>query len=125
MPTNRSALGIRGENQAVRHLESLGYQIIERNYRCPFGEIDIIALDKNDIVFVEVKTRRHLHSGYPAESVDHRKREKLILTAQHYLAEKSLFETSSRFDVVEVYYTQGQPPVVQLIRNAFWEEKQL
>ncbi|MCL6628515.1 MAG: YraN family protein, partial [Armatimonadetes bacterium] len=83
MPTARSTLGTQGEILAAKHLESLGYEIIERNYRSQFGEIDIVASQNGDLVFVEVKTRRNAKFGYPSESVNLKKQQKIIRTAQH------------------------------------------
>ena len=119
MGTNRIVLGDRGEGRAVRHLESLGYEIIERNYRCRYGEIDIVARESGDLVFVEVKTRRGNDFGYPSEAVDHRKQAKLIRTGQNYLIKKNLGEIDCRFDIVEVYYLDGQPVRVEVIKGAF------
>lgn len=123
MPTARSALGTRGETLAARHLQSLGYEIIERNYRCQFGEVDIIASHGGDLVFVEVKTRRNAKFGYPSESVNLKKQQKIIRVAQHYLLQRCADEVGCRFEIAEVYLVAGQPARVELIQNAFCEEK--
>ena len=119
MGTDRAALGRRGEWRAVRHLESLGYEIIERNYRCRHGEIDIVAREAGDLVFVEVKTRRSKSFGCPSESVDSRKQRKLISSGRQYLIERDLGEIDCRFDVAEVYFLDGQPVKVEVIKGAF------
>lgn len=119
MGTDRAALGNRGEGLAVRHLESLGCEIVERNYRCKHGEIDIIARDGSDLVFVEVKTRRNTSFGYPSEAVDSRKQRKLILSAEHFLTERNLGEIDCRFDIAEVYFIDGRPKTVEMIKGAF------
>jgi putative endonuclease len=118
--TDRAVLGGRGEQRAAEHLVSLGYEIIERNYRCRYGEIDLIAKEGGDLVFVEVKSRRSNSFGFPSEAVDRRKQEKLIKTAQRYVVERSLGEVDSRFDVVEVNFTNGCPVQVHVIKAAFW-----
>ena len=122
MVTARSSLGSAGEDKAVHHLESLGYRIIDRNYRCRYGEIDVIASDAGDLVFVEVKTRRSRSYGSASESVDRRKRQKLALSAQAYLQQNCPGEVSARFDVAEVYFENGRPVSVELIKGAFSAE---
>lgn len=119
MVTSRSALGNLGEERVAKFLETKGYEIVERNYRCPAGEIDIIAKDGSDLVFLEVKTRRNNLQGCPSEAVDSRKRTKLILSGEHYLTERNLGETDCRFDVAEVYFTNGQPVRIEIIKGAF------
>ena len=119
MGTRRAALGARGEERAAQHLESLGYEIVERNYRCRHGEIDIIAREKGDLVFVEVKTRRNNSFGYPSEAVDSRKRNKLALSGEQYLIDRDLGEIDCRFDVAEVYFIDGRPVSVDILTGAF------
>lgn len=119
MGTDKAALGNKGEQLAAERLESLGYSIVERNYRSKHGEVDIIARDAEDLVFVEVKSRRSNSCGYPSEAVDSRKQTKLIRTAQRYLIERELGEIDSRFDVVEVYFTNGKPIQIEVIKGAF------
>lgn len=123
MPTARSTLGIQGEILAAQHLQSLGYEIIERNYRCQFGEIDIVASQNGDLVFVEVKTRRNAKCGYPSESVNLRKRQKIIQSAQHFLVDRCPDEVGCRFEIAEVYLVAGQPTRIEIIQNAFCDEK--
>lgn len=123
MPTARSTLGTQGEILAAKHLQSLGYEIIERNYRSQFGEIDIVASQNGDLVFVEVKTRRNAKFGYPSESVNVKKQQKIIRTAHHYLAERCLDEVGCRFEIAEVYLMAGQPARIEIIQNAFCDGK--
>ena len=106
-------LGFSGETRSIRYLKKAGYKFICRNYRCTFGEIDIIAKDGNDICFIEVKTRRRDNYGLPQEAVDKRKRDKLMRTALFYLKEKKLRGCGYRFDVVAV------TDKINLIKNAF------
>ena len=104
---------------AKRHLERQGYSILETNYRCAYGEVDIVALEGNAVVFVEVKTRRDRTFGRPEESVTAAKQEKLIETAQAYLQENSGLPEDWRIDVVAIRASDPRsPPQVDLIRNA-------
>ena len=110
-------LGEKGEGLAVRFLRKKVYRIIRRNYKTRIGEIDIIAGDKDTLVFIEVKTRESLHYGRPFEAVDRRKRKKIANVAMQYL--KSLSETPPcRFDIVSVRFDKGRPEL-ELIKDAF------
>lgn len=111
-------LGDRGEEAAEGFLRRRGYVIVERNFRCPLGEIDLIALERGTIVFVEVKTRRTHGFGSPAEAVDRRKQQRLRRAAEVYLNRKRLHDRHARFDVVEVYW-EDTVPRCELIANAF------
>ncbi len=122
MATPGSALGRNGEDRAARHLESQGYTVVERNYRCMGGEIDIVAREGGDLVFVEVKTRRSDTDCAASEAVDLRKRRKIVRAAFSYLNERGLGETDCRFDVVEVYFVNGRPVTVEVIKGAFSAE---
>ena len=93
-----------------------GYQILCRNFRCRQGEIDIIARDRDYLVFIEVKYRRDEHEGDPAEAVDARKQARIFRTARYYMTRYHISEdTPCRFDVVAVLGSN-----VRLIRDAFW-----
>lgn len=111
-------LGKKGEELAVSFLKKKGYQILEKNYRCRLGEIDIVAKDKEKIVFVEVKTRSSLTFGLPQEAVNHPKQLRLTRLALTYLSYHKLKDTSCRFDVVCIS-TEGKKPKIHLITNAF------
>ena len=78
-------LGRAGEERAVRHLRAHGYDILERNWRCPQGELDIVALRRGTLVFVEVKTRTTLAYGHPFEAIDTRKRRRLWKLAHAWM----------------------------------------
>lgn len=97
----RIACGKFGEQEAQRYLLAQGYTVIQANYRCREGEIDLIAEDGEWLVFVEVKTRRGYAFGEPCEAVDARKRSKIIAAAQKYLLNNTI-ESAVRFDVIEV-----------------------
>lgn len=96
-------LGDRGEYIANYFLIKKGYKILKRNYRCFSGEIDIIAKDKKEIVFVEVKTRRNTHYGKPVESITFQKKKHIYDTAKYYLYTNKLCNKFIRFDVIEIY----------------------
>jgi len=109
-----------GEDAAARFLQSRGYAILARNYRTNLGEIDILARDHSDLVFVEVKSRGPTDSFAPAESVTRRKRGKLVNLARWYMAAQSRREERCRFDVVEVTLDEGGAVTdVRLIAGAF------
>jgi putative endonuclease len=111
-------LGKEGERLAERYLRNKGYTLVERNYRCSGGEIDLIVLDRRVIVFVEVKARTGHAFGTPAEAVEFRKQRKMIQAAQFFLAQKGLQQRDARFDVVGVSWAGGAP-VLEHIENAF------
>ncbi|MGH7853208.1 MAG: YraN family protein [Candidatus Binatia bacterium] len=120
MPANNGKLllGKEGERLAERYLQNKGYKLVERNYRCTVGELDLIVLDRRVIVFVEVKTRTGHGFGSPLEAVEFRKQRKIIKTAQFFLAQKGLQQRDARFDVVGVSWA-GREPIVEHIENAF------
>lgn len=113
--------GRQGENIAKRFLIKKGYRIIEVNYRCRIGEIDIIASDDNKICFVEVKTRNSLIYGRPFESVNYFKKNRIRKIAQHFLIlNKQYQDLSPRFDVISIYLPQEiKKPQIRFIQNAF------
>jgi putative endonuclease len=114
----RIETGRRGEDLAVDYLKQRGYRIIERNYRCPFGEIDIVALHGEVVVFIEVKTRRSERFGDPQQSVTLEKQKRISRISLDYLQKKRLYPCSARFDVVAVRML-GKGPEIELIPNAF------
>jgi putative endonuclease len=107
-----------GEQAAVGFLRANGYKIIARNYKNKFGEIDIIAREKDTWVFVEVKARRSESFGPPEAAVDKFKQGQISRAALMFLKENKLLEEKARFDVVSLRYT-GQLPRINLIKNAF------
>ena len=114
----RKILGRSGEDRAANYLADRGYTILERNYEASYGEIDLIALDRGTVVFVEVKTRTTDAYGAPELAVDRRKQELMVKTALGYLKFKKLHQMPCRFDVVAISGEQ-----VELIRNAFEMER--
>ncbi len=117
---NNRSLGAYGEKATIDYLESRGYKILEKNYRCRLGEIDIIAADGDTIAFVEVKTRRSAKFGQPSDSVNYTKQMKIIKTALFYITKRRLTDWMSRFDVVEVLIgIDDDIKSIRLIKNAF------
>lgn len=110
-------LGQEGEDLAVRHLKKKGYRILERNYKNPLGEIDIIAYENGAIVFIEVKARSSDEYGLPVESVHRKKQEKMKRVALLYL-KRFKTEVPARFDVVSVFMGKSGTEI-DIIRNAF------
>jgi len=95
-------LGSLGEEMAAGYLESEGYEILERNYRCPYGEIDIVARKEGRLIFAEVKTRRSRSCGAPAEAVNRSKQKKIRLTASSYMAGYTEKVRGIEFQVIEI-----------------------
>jgi len=113
-------LGDRGERAAVRFLKKARFRILARQYRSQFGEIDIIAMDGAQIVFVEVKTRQSTNTGQPHEAVDRRKRQKLTKLALAWLRKHNRLEDSARFDVISIVWPDGATkPVIEHFKHAF------
>jgi putative endonuclease len=115
----RHAVGAYGERVAVQHLIEAGIAVLARNWRSSTGEIDIVARDGDVLVLCEVKTRRGLGFGTPAEAVDWRKVSRLRRLAAEWLTESGVHPREVRFDVVEVYFRPGRPPRVARIEGAF------
>ncbi len=111
---HKKVLGKKGEKLACEFLKKKKYKLLEKNYRTPFGEADIIAQDREWVVFIEVKTRTSDSFGVPAEAVTRQKRERYRKIAKCYWLEKGV-EPNARFDVIEVW-ADGR---VEHIENAF------
>jgi putative endonuclease len=114
----KQKFGEQGEALAVRRLKKAGYKIIETNYRTRLGEIDIIAKDKDTIVFVEVKSRRSVYFGNPKQAVTLQKQKKISMVALYYLKSTGQSTAKARFDVVTVVSNQDKTQV-EIIKNAF------
>ncbi len=124
MTLRKKELGEKGEEIAVRYLKSRGYRILERNYRIKLGEIDIIAEQGADLVFIEVKTRSDTLFGSPFDSVTAPKQRQLSKVALEYLSKRDCHDHPARFDVVGVLLkgvntAQLKDAKVELIQNAF------
>lgn len=118
MTRERLELGQWGEALALKKIKRLGYKCIVRNYRCPLGEVDIIAKDGKTLVFVEIKTRRMKSLGYAKEAITERKKRQLSKVALAYMKANECFHMKSRFDVVAINLIRGKSEI-EVIRNAF------
>jgi putative endonuclease len=119
MTTERQAVGAYGERVAARHLRAQGLIVLDRNWRCPDGELDLVLRDGDDVVFCEVKTRRSEGFGVPAEAVTPDKVRRLRHLARRWLDQTRVRPGAMRFDVVEVLPQRRGGPHVQHIRGAF------
>lgn len=115
----RNLLGPAGEEAAARALRRRGYRIVERNYRCSWGEIDLVARDGEILVFVEVKCKRSGGFLAPTFSVTARKQRTLARAAWDYLLRRNLSAVPCRFDVVSVLWPRGGKPRCEIIPGAF------
>ena len=111
---NKRNTGSIYEKIAGEYLQSLGYEILEYNFRCRQGEVDIVARHQDYFVFVEVKYRRNTDKGMPAEAITYAKQRKISRCAQQYLYQHRFLDASVRFDVVSVLGDQ-----ITVIQNAF------
>lgn len=118
-PTARQGLGRTGERLAAEALLSKGYSILERNFRCRHGEIDLVAEDEQDIIFVEVKARRGISYGLPEDALTSRKRRKLMEVASYYLDLHTCSDRSWRIDVVAVQFSSsGKLEEIRIYKHA-------
>ena len=116
--TSKINTGKQGEKIAAAFLKKNGYRIIEKNFRCVLGEIDIIAREKDELVFVEVKTRKSGELGYPEQAVGTKKQKKMSQLALWYLQKKNTTDAQARFDVVAITISASGKEI-KLIKNAF------
>lgn len=119
MTQTRTELGKKAEDAAVVYLQARGYRVLARNYRNPFGEIDIIAQDGPMLCFVEVRSRAETWHGHPFESISPAKQRKLTRAAQGFLVEQNNADVDARFDVVAVIPDDNGGHALELIQNAF------
>lgn len=115
---NNIELGKYGEDKAINYLESHDYKILARNFLCKQGEIDIIAKDKNELVFFEVKTRNSLDYGRPVDAVDNFKKKHIYNSAMYYLYKNNMMNSFVRFDIIEIYLKNNKVFINQ-IKNMF------
>ena len=116
-------LGQAGEEEAARYLNGLGLDILERNFRLPFGELDIIARHKDTLVFVEVRTKTTAEHGHPLETITSGKKHKIVKTAMGYLKKTGQYDTLARFDVVALIPLAQGGWEIEHIPNAFEVEQ--
>lgn len=121
MTRERLELGRLGEDAAVKKIKSLGYKVLERNYRARSGEIDIIGVDGGVLVFIEVKSRSSTEFGTPGEAVGRRKQIHITRAAMEYLQSRGIEDSEVRFDVVSVLFEDGglKRPSIEVIKGAF------
>jgi putative endonuclease len=114
------SLGQRGEVEAARYLRRLGYKIVARGSRSPLGELDLVAVDGQTVVFVEVKTRESSSGGHPAEAVNADKQQRLTRLGLSFLKHHGLLDYPARFDVVAITWpADARRPTIEHIANAF------
>ena len=118
MTKERLDLGILGEQLALKEIERLGYKCIARNYRCPLGEVDLIAKDGDCLVFIEIKTRSRKSIGYAKEAITGRKKRQLSKVALAYMKSNNCCDVKSRFDVVAINLKDDHEEI-EVIQNAF------
>lgn len=119
LKSSRQQRGELAEDLACKYLQSRGLRLIERNFQCKLGEIDLIMWDSDQMVFIEVRYRDAIDHRPALESVTPRKQHKIVLTTSYYLQKKRRYETvSSRFDVVTLHQLD-EPVNIKWIKNAF------
>ena len=119
MPTSRKDIGDHGEQLALRHLQQAGLRLLERNFRCAGGEIDLVMLDQNTLALIEVRLRRHQQFGGAAASVTHTKQQRLLIAAQRLLQQRPQYRRyAARFDVLAI--DGGAPqPRIEWLKDVF------
>ncbi len=115
---NTSSIGQSAEKQAARYLQRQGLRIVQQNYRCKGGEIDIIADDRGSLIFVEVRHRKSNRFGTPGETVTYKKQQRIILAARHFL-QSLKNQPQCRFDVIESWPGQATDVKFNWIKDAF------
>lgn len=119
MSDRRRALGQRGEDAATAYLERQGCTVVERNWRTSAGEVDIICVDGEDLVFVEVKTRKNSSKGTPDEAVTPAKQRRYERLARQYVAQSGVADISVRFDVISILVIAADRALLRHHRAAF------
>lgn len=112
--TEKKRLGNFGEKQAAKYLKRCGYKILKKNFKCPFGEVDIIAAKNGTVAFIEVKTRSSDLFGTPSEAVNAERRKRYVNCARFYFVGVN-YDCNIRFDIIEVYGDK-----IEHIENAFY-----
>lgn len=117
--SSNGSLGEMGESIATTFLKGAGFSIVERNFRCVCGELDIVARDGREIVFVEVKCRKNREFGPPQLAVTPFKQRQISKAALVWLSKRRLYDAQARFDVVAIVLREHDLPEIEHIRNAF------
>ena len=118
MTRERLDLGRLGEELALKEIKRLGYKVVTKNYRCPLGEIDLIARAADCLVFIEIKTRKDSSLGYAKEAVDQRKMRQISKVALAYMKANDCMDSKARFDVIAIHI-KGERAEIEFVRNAF------
>ena len=120
---NKREKGRKSEDIAKDLLVSKGYRFIQRNFYTRHGEIDLIFEDRNELVFVEVKSSKGDYYGQPEERIDRTKVKRLTESARIFLAENKIRNKDCRFDVVSILYEEDNSARINHIKNAFWGDE--
>ena len=120
---NKREKGRKSEDIAKDLLVSKGYRFIQRNFYTRHGEIDLIFEDRNELVFVEVKSSKGDYYGQPEERIDRTKVKRLTESARIFLAENRIRNKDCRFDVVSILYEEDNSARINHIKNAFWGDE--
>jgi putative endonuclease len=118
-PDPRRALGTRGEDAAAAWYEAAGYKLLDRNWRCREGELDLVVQRDRVLVFCEVKTRRSDRFGAPVEAITREKRQRIRMLAAKWLEERRAVARELRFDVASVMIGRDDAPVIEVLEAAF------
>ena len=118
MANTKREMGDKGEVIAAEYLKRKGYVIIDTNWHCTYGELDIIARQENTLVFVEVKTTRSTTSEYAFANITTKKRERLIASAHTYLDEQGLRDALWRIDAIAIMLRHGMAPQIEHVEDA-------
>ena len=121
MRNQNKKIGKTGEKLAQKYLQDKGYEIVDTNFYCRFGEIDIIAKLEGEVSFIEVKTRRQIQYGVPAESVTRHKKSHIYKIAEFYTYLYNLYNVPISLDVIEVYLFDEKEPRIEHLKNAIIE----
>lgn len=113
-------VGSFGEMLALRYLENSNYKILDRNFNTSYGEIDIIAKEKNEYVFIEVKTRTSKKYGRPAEAVNFKKEKHIQNASKIYIYKHKLENKYIRYDIIEIYFIDKEKYYINHLRNNFF-----
>jgi putative endonuclease len=118
---DRSNLGPRGEGAARARLEEAGYRILATNYLCRAGEIDIVAAEGGDVVFVEVRSRRSADHGTPSGTVDRAKWRRMRRAADHFLLARGRPDVPMRYDIVSIVWPPAGEPQIDILKGVLPE----
>jgi putative endonuclease len=116
---NRRRIGKAYEDMAAAYFEAAGCSILARNYHARYGEVDLVVLDGETLVFAEVRMRGSADPVSPLETITAEKRRRMVLAAKAYLAEHDISDRDCRFDVIGIVHPRGQKAELEHLKNAF------